>query len=341
MPRKFIILILALGLVSLAATAQQSIRFYEVDLSRALELAQLQNKPIFVDTYTHWCIPCKKMDIEFRDKSLAAFFNEHFINVKVNMETPKGKSFYNRYPIVFLPTLLFLDSQGQSKGIVEQLISAEDLLSMGKAMQMNRPIPQVEIPATASKPVNAKPSKDVPSTEKEKQLVTAPEIQTDIEDIPVSESGTKAITKKATESKDEEKILYVLGDDSMEVPPEILREEAYFRMRLMDGSHRKAARKYLETQPDWLTEDNIRFIYDFLYDTRTPEFEFFIKNVAEFEKIIGSEKTDKTRNIIIYNRLESGYPKPDRQEAEYLYSLVDPENYKALAASYLKNRKKN
>src|SRR6266542_1757612 len=53
--------------------------------------AKAQNKFIFVDCYATWCLPCKKMEKEiFPLKDVGDYMNEHFISVRVQMDTSKA-----------------------------------------------------------------------------------------------------------------------------------------------------------------------------------------------------------------------------------------------------------
>lgn len=50
--------------------------------------------------YTSWCGPCKQMaQTTFVDPEVAVFFNEKFINVKVDMEKGEGKELKDRYHV--------------------------------------------------------------------------------------------------------------------------------------------------------------------------------------------------------------------------------------------------
>jgi|GEM_PF-7106564 len=42
-------------------------------------------------------------------------------------------------------------------------------------------------------------------------------------------------------------------------------------------------KKYLDTQTNWTSTENIQFIHDFLYDARYEVFEFVIANREAFE----------------------------------------------------------
>lgn len=55
--------------------------------SEAVELNKKTPKKIYVDIYTTWCGPCKKMDMTtFENPEVAAYLNEHFYPVKFDAE---------------------------------------------------------------------------------------------------------------------------------------------------------------------------------------------------------------------------------------------------------------
>ena len=81
-------MILSLVLVA-SVTFAQGVAF-EPDgtlLPQAAAKAKKENKLVFVDCYTQWCGPCKKMarDI-FPQEKVGKFMNERFVNVKIDME---------------------------------------------------------------------------------------------------------------------------------------------------------------------------------------------------------------------------------------------------------------
>lgn len=139
-------------------------------------------------------------------------------------------------------------------------------------------------------------------------------------------------------TQENEKVLYVLDANLNNIPPEILYQEAYFRIQFNDGSHLISAKKYLNTQDVWSTEKNMKFIYDFLYNTDTPEFDFFVLNRESFEKMIGKDAIDRTMNILVSNKLHSGYPRPNFQESVKLFNLLDSERGEENAYLYYLDR---
>jgi len=83
-------------------------------LSEVVDMAKKDDKLIFLDVYTDWCLPCKMMDKDvFTDKKLGAFINEHFVSAKVNAEKGSGPIIADLYKVPGYPTLLFLDKDGK------------------------------------------------------------------------------------------------------------------------------------------------------------------------------------------------------------------------------------
>jgi len=77
----------------------------------ALERAAEQTRPILVDVWAVWCVPCKEMDeTTYRDArvvELAAGF------VPLKIDADVATSFVERYRVDAFPTLLFLDGRGR------------------------------------------------------------------------------------------------------------------------------------------------------------------------------------------------------------------------------------
>ena len=69
---------------------------------------------LFIDVYTQWCGPCKKMVREvFPQPEVGSYLNEHFVCIQLDAETPEGKSFSGKYDVGAYPTFYVLDSVGE------------------------------------------------------------------------------------------------------------------------------------------------------------------------------------------------------------------------------------
>ena len=323
------ITILLLFCICATAYSQQSISFANITIEAATQRANIENKNIFIDAYAPWCGPCKIMDVHFQDKEVRNYFNRNFINVKIDTDTEYGKEVSRMYGIAFLPTILILDKDGNQRFKVDKLITRDELISLAQYAMEGPKYPEPTAP-TVSK-ASPKPEVETKVVEVvETSSVPAPEInETEIEFTP---------PKETEEEVEGEKILYVLDENATNLPPEILFEEAYFRLQLNDGSYKEASAKYLATQEDWFTEKNLKFIFDFLYDTDSKEFDFFIQYQNAFLKYIDAQKIEHSIKILVENKLYQGIPRPSFEQSEKLLSLIDKENAGKNNYHYFLNR---
>src|SRR4051794_37368749 len=75
--------------LSFVAQAQEAGIRWTTGLSfkQLLEKAKQENKYVFMDCQTTWCVFCKKMDTEtYPDKAVGDLFNDKFISVKVQFD---------------------------------------------------------------------------------------------------------------------------------------------------------------------------------------------------------------------------------------------------------------
>jgi len=122
-----------LCLFVLGQLSGQGIEFYHGSWKDAFAEAKKQDKIIFVDAYAKWCGPCKRMARDvFTKSNVGEFFNDNFINLKLDMEIPDGHSFGKKYPVSAYPTLFFIDSNGEILTKVVGGQSAGGLIEIGK-----------------------------------------------------------------------------------------------------------------------------------------------------------------------------------------------------------------
>lgn len=111
----------------------ENMAFIHEKFGEAMEKARAENKIVFIDAYTTWCGPCKQMDKNtFSDEDVAAFFNEKFVNLKLDMERGDGLTIQQRYKISAFPTLLFLNADGEVIHKALGFQDAEQMLALGK-----------------------------------------------------------------------------------------------------------------------------------------------------------------------------------------------------------------
>lgn len=82
----------------------------------ALASARTSGKPVVIDFYADWCLPCKELDEKtFTDEKVVAEL-DRFTRVKADLTIAgdeKTKQLTEQYKIVGVPTIVFLDASGR------------------------------------------------------------------------------------------------------------------------------------------------------------------------------------------------------------------------------------
>ncbi|QJD95376.1 DUF255 domain-containing protein [Mucilaginibacter robiniae] len=111
----------------------KQINFIEDAWPEALKKAAAQNKYVFVDAYATWCGPCKMLKATtFKNNKAAAFFNQNFINVSIDMEKGLGPQLAQQWQIQAYPTLIIFNAQGKPVLGTVGYLGAQDLMRFGQ-----------------------------------------------------------------------------------------------------------------------------------------------------------------------------------------------------------------
>ena len=109
--------ILSLCFILLAAVStrlQAQIHFSTADdWETVLETARQEQKNIFIDVYTSWCGPCKRMAREvFSDPAVGKYMNDRFVCIQLDAEKQAGHPFFRLFKPNAYPTYYWLDADG-------------------------------------------------------------------------------------------------------------------------------------------------------------------------------------------------------------------------------------
>lgn len=81
----------------------------------SLSRASMTGKPVVIDFYADWCIPCKELDEKtFSDPRVVAA-SQRFVRLKADLTRtgdPETQKLSSEFSIVGVPTIVFLDPQG-------------------------------------------------------------------------------------------------------------------------------------------------------------------------------------------------------------------------------------
>lgn len=128
MPGACLCLVLLCLLISAASSrAQQSAGIRWLSYGEITSSGQKAGKPVFIFFRAPWCYFCTKMQRQvFPDTQLSAFINNRFLAVDVDVtKEPRAAE---AYKVNYLPTSIFLSSEGKPVLILRGYLSSERLL---------------------------------------------------------------------------------------------------------------------------------------------------------------------------------------------------------------------
>lgn len=110
------------------------INFRNIPVEEALREAQTSQKFVFVDLYAEWCRPCKWMEKEvFSADTVAEFFNEHFIAVRIDAENEQ-LDYVSLMKIESYPTMLFYEPKGRQVLRVEHALGVNEMMELAHSL---------------------------------------------------------------------------------------------------------------------------------------------------------------------------------------------------------------
>lgn len=130
--KKILVLVTALLCTSLGHLYAQGILFTAKPFQELQKQAKAENKLIFIDFHTEWCVPCKAMQKNvFPDSAVGAFFNKEFISIELDAEK-EGKEMAKKYNVNAYPTLIFINADGELISKKVGALQVTGLIEAGK-----------------------------------------------------------------------------------------------------------------------------------------------------------------------------------------------------------------
>lgn len=125
--------VLIISFLAFTQVSAQGIEFYQGSFEEALAEAKSQGKLIFVDAYAEWCGPCKQMaKTVFKEESVGDFYNQNFINMKIDMEKGEGPTLAKTYRVTAYPTFFFIDEDGKIVASAKGGRKTKQFISLGE-----------------------------------------------------------------------------------------------------------------------------------------------------------------------------------------------------------------
>lgn len=113
MIRYFLSLLAAVSLMP--AMAQTDFRHITYD--EALQAAKSEGKLVFIDFYTQWCGPCKRMASKvFPSQEVGDYMNANFVCIKIDAEAEEGTALAKQFEVKAYPTFVVVTPEGKATG---------------------------------------------------------------------------------------------------------------------------------------------------------------------------------------------------------------------------------
>ncbi len=96
----------------------------------ALQTAKQEDKLVMLDFYASWCAACNELDHKtFSDQAVVDRL-DNFITVKLDFSVKSDEILTEKYKILGLPVVIFLDGDGNIYKRLEGFVNAEDMLKI-------------------------------------------------------------------------------------------------------------------------------------------------------------------------------------------------------------------
>jgi thiol:disulfide interchange protein DsbD len=114
---------------------------WRTDVKTALEEAKMEGRPVLLDFFAQWCLPCKELDQEVWSRpQIKQNLSDKWVAVKIDCtsETPECKAAVSQFGVVGWPTVIFLDknqSEVKSERLIGKVITADEMEDVLKRVE--------------------------------------------------------------------------------------------------------------------------------------------------------------------------------------------------------------
>jgi outer membrane protein OmpA-like peptidoglycan-associated protein/thioredoxin-related protein len=128
-----ICLLILFGISAISFSQNQGIKFEQPVWKKVLEKAKKENKNIFVDCHTESCGWCRWIEKHtYVNDTVGRYYNSHFICVSFDVNVGDGIDVGKKYGIGPVPTLLYLNSNGEILIKYGGALNVKEFIKLGK-----------------------------------------------------------------------------------------------------------------------------------------------------------------------------------------------------------------
>lgn len=96
----------------------------------ALEAAKQEDKLLILDFYASWCAACNELDHKTFSNQKVINRLENYVTVKLDFSTKSDEALTEKYKIVGLPVVIFMDAESNVYERIEGFVDAEEMLKI-------------------------------------------------------------------------------------------------------------------------------------------------------------------------------------------------------------------
>lgn len=124
------IFLLALLVLSLSFRADAQTEFRHITFDEAKTAAKAEGKFIFIDFFTTWCGPCKRLASNvFPTKQVGDYLNGKYVCLKIDAEKGEGVELAKKYGVAAYPTLAVINADGELLGSFAGLKEGDEFIA--------------------------------------------------------------------------------------------------------------------------------------------------------------------------------------------------------------------
>ena len=125
-----------LGLLVATFVVADGVKFHDLTFDDAAARAAADEKIIFIDFFTTWCLPCKEMDrTTFQDPEVAAWLSEYAVALKVDAEENEtNEALAARFGVKSFPNYVYLTPKGELLDRITGKKNSEEFLELSASV---------------------------------------------------------------------------------------------------------------------------------------------------------------------------------------------------------------